>query len=262
MTYVFGLAMGALALGVPLALRARRLAALCSAAGCVALVVVGLDSALGGARPLLGLGDWLGFGHSALRADGLAGIFLALTGLTGAAVSLAYAARPATRWLTALASGLLLFVAVSICSDNGFLFLLAWEVVTVCVYLIASAQGDRDGLRAGFLTGGLAKLGGGALLAAVGLLYAQTHSFSLEVWAHSSLTSGFRSVLFVLFLNSCFATRSGSCHFRGGSRPGTARRRDSAPRRSPWPCALASTACGDSSSRCSDPCRCGAGTRC
>lgn len=215
MTYVFGLAMGALALGVPLALRARRLAALCSAAGCVALVVVGLDSALGGARPLLGLGDWLGFGHSALRADGLAGIFLALTGLTGAAVSLAYAARPATRWLTALASGLLLFVAVSICSDNGFLFLLAWEVVTVCVYLIASAQGDRDGLRAGFLTGGLAKLGGGALLAAVGLLYAQTHSFSLEVWAHSSLTSGTRSVLFVLFL-ICFATKVGLVPLQGG----------------------------------------------
>ena len=36
---------------------------------------------------MVGLGSWLGFGHSALRADGLAGIFLVLTGLTGAAVS-------------------------------------------------------------------------------------------------------------------------------------------------------------------------------
>ena len=54
--------------------------------------------------PCSSLGGWLGFGHSALRADGLAGIFLALTGLTGAAVSLAYAELPAGRWLTALGS--------------------------------------------------------------------------------------------------------------------------------------------------------------
>jgi formate hydrogenlyase subunit 3/multisubunit Na+/H+ antiporter MnhD subunit len=215
MTYVFGLAMGALALGAPLALRARRVAALISTAGCVALVVVGLDGALGGARPVLGLGDWLGFGHSALRADGLAGIFLALTGLTGAAVSLAYAARPATRWLTALAGCLLLFVAVAIGSDNGFLFLLAWEIVTVCVYLIASAGGSRAELLSGYLTGGLAKLGGGALLAAVGLLYAHTHSFSLQAWAHASLPAGTRSVLFVLFL-VCFATKVGLVPLQGG----------------------------------------------
>jgi formate hydrogenlyase subunit 3/multisubunit Na+/H+ antiporter MnhD subunit len=215
MTYVFGLAMGALAIAVPLALRARRLAALCSAAGAVALVVVGLDGALGGARPVLGLGDWLGFGHSALRADGLAGIFLALTGLTGAAVSLAYAARPATRWLTALAGCLLLFVAVAIGSDNGFLFLLAWEIVTVCVYLIASAGGSRAELLGGYLAGGLAKLGGGALLAAVGLLYAHTHSFSLQAWTHASLPGGTRSVLFVLFL-VCFATKVGLVPLQGG----------------------------------------------
>ena len=81
----------------PRALGAR----VCAAAGCVGLVVVGLDgSARRAIRPVLSLGSWLGFGHSALRADGLAGIFLALTGLTGAAVSLAYAERPAARWLT------------------------------------------------------------------------------------------------------------------------------------------------------------------
>ena len=77
----------------------RRAAALrprsCSAAGCVLLVIVGLDAALGGAQPdASNLGDWLGFGHSALRADGLAGIFLALTGVTGAAVSLAVRRAP------------------------------------------------------------------------------------------------------------------------------------------------------------------------
>jgi formate hydrogenlyase subunit 3/multisubunit Na+/H+ antiporter MnhD subunit len=181
----------------------------------VLLVIVGLSAALGGARPVLELGGWLGFGDSALRADGLAGIFLALTGLTGAAVSVAYAGLPAGRWLTALGSTLLLFVAVAIGSDNAFLFFLAWESITVCVYLIASAGKSREDLLAGYLTGGLAKIGGAALLAAFALLYGHTHSFSLEVWAHASLSAGTRGVLFLLFL-ACFATKVGVIPLQGG----------------------------------------------
>jgi formate hydrogenlyase subunit 3/multisubunit Na+/H+ antiporter MnhD subunit len=220
MTLVFAVAMGALALAPALALLGdlgslRRVAPLCSAAGCVLLVIVGLSAALDGARPTLELGGWLGFGASALRADGLAGIFLTLTGLTGAAVSLAYADLPAGRWLTGLSSALLLFVAVAIGSNNAFLFLLAWEAITVCIYLIASAGRSREELPAGYLTGGLAKIGGAALLAAFGLLYAHTHSFSLEVWAHASLSAGTRSVVFALFL-VCFATKVGVVPLQGG----------------------------------------------
>ncbi len=234
MTLLFALAMGALALAPLLALLAGpaaarpaapgravrshpsdRLAALCSALGCLLLVVVGLTAALGGARPVLELGGWLGFGQSALRADGLAGIFLALTGLTGAAVALAYAGLPAGRWLTGLGSALVMFAAVAICADNAFLFLLAWEAITVCVYLIASAGGERADLLAGYLTGGLAKIGGAALLAAFGLFYAHTHSFSLEAWAHATLPAGTRGVLFALLL-VCFATKVGVVPLQGG----------------------------------------------
>jgi len=220
MSTLFALAMSALALAPLLALLVDvraidRLAALFCAAGCALLVIVGLSAALGGARPALNLGHWLGFGHSALRADGLAGIFLALTGLTGAAVSLAYAGLPAGRWLTGLGCTLLLFVVVAIGADDAFLFLLAWEAITVCVYLIASAGRERTDLLAGYLTGGLAKIGGAALLAAFGLLYAHTHSFSLEVWAHASLPAGTRGVLFALFL-ACFATKIGVIPLQGG----------------------------------------------
>lgn len=215
MTLVFAIAMAALALAPLLARAAQPLAALCSAGGCVLLVIVGLTAALGGARPVLQLGGWLGFGQSALRVDGLAGIFLVLTGLTGAAVSLAYAGLPAGRWLTGLGGTLLLFVAVAIGTDNAFLFFLAWEAITVCVYLIASAGCNHEDLLAGYLTGGLAKIGGAALLAAFGLLYAHTHSFSLEVWAHASLSAGTRGVLFALFL-ICFGTKVGVLPLQGG----------------------------------------------
>jgi hydrogenase-4 component B len=215
MTVVFAVAMGALAVAPLLTVRFARPAALCSALGCVLLVIVGLDAALGGARPVLELGGWIGFGPSPLRADGLAGIFLALTGLTGGAVSLAYTGSPAGRGLTCLASTLLLTVAVVIGSGNAFLFLLAWEGLTVCVYLITSTSRTREDLLSGYLTGGLAKLGGAALLAAIGLMYAHTHTFSLAAWTHAAMPAGTKGVVCLLFL-ACFATKIGVLPLQGG----------------------------------------------
>jgi hydrogenase-4 component B len=211
-TLMFAIAMGALALAPAPALRWPRLAASASALGCLLLVVLGIDAALGGARPVLELGSWIGFGDSALRLDGLAGIFLALTGLTGATVSVAYVELPPGRELTCLGCCLLLAVTVVIGADNAFLFLLAWEGLTVCVYLIATTGRE---LSPGLLTGGLAKLGGASLLAAFGLLYAHTHTFSLQAWAAAPLSAGTRGVLFVLLL-ACFATKIGGLPLQGG----------------------------------------------
>ena len=89
MTAIYAIAMGALALAPLLAFSVpgpvgQRAGSLCSAAGSVLLVIVGIAAAIGDVTPVLSFGGWLGFGHSALRDDGLAGIFLALTGLTGA----------------------------------------------------------------------------------------------------------------------------------------------------------------------------------
>ena len=220
MSTLYAIAMAALALAAPLGLAApgrlgQRAGAAASGLGAVLLVIVGLAAAIGPATPTIGLGSWLGFGHSALRDDGLGGIFLALTGITGAAVSIAYVELPTGRRLTAVASILLLFVAVAIGSDNGFLFFLAWEAITVCVYLIASSSRDPRDLLAGYLTGGLAKIGGAALLAAFALLYAHTHSFSLTVWSHASLPGATRGILFALFL-TCFATKVGVLPLQGG----------------------------------------------
>ena len=215
MTLVYALTMGAL-VAAPFAaiLRARVAAALC-ALGCAALVAVGAAAALGGPQPVLELGSWIGFGASALRADGLAGIFLALTGVTGAATSLAYLELGPGRWLTALHALLVAAVAVAIGSDNGFLFLLAWEILAVVIFLIASADRDRPGaLLAGYLTAGLTKIGGAALLAALALLYAKTGSFSLVAWSHADLGAGTSGVLFALFLVA-FGTKVGVMPLQG-----------------------------------------------
>ncbi|MGD9695052.1 MAG: proton-conducting transporter membrane subunit [Thermoleophilia bacterium] len=216
MSAVYAAAMIALVAGVAASPVAARPAALLSAAGCVALIVVGIDAALGGGADV-GLGGWLGFGGSALRADGLAGIFLALTGVTGGAVSLAHAELSPGRRLTCLHATLVLFVAAAIGATNGFAFFLAWELLTVCIFLLATADAGRPGaLTAGYLAGGLTKVGGAALLAAFGLLYARTGSFDLDAWADAGahLGTGTRDALFVLLVVA-FGTKVGILPLQG-----------------------------------------------
>jgi hydrogenase-4 component B len=200
-TLLFAIAMGVLVIPPLVAILAERAAALLTASSCVLLAIVGLAAAIGGSHPVLEVGSWLGFGPSALRVDGVAGIFLTVTGIAGTATSLAYYELPAGSWLAALNRLLVLAVVVAIGADNAFLFFLAWESLTVCVYLIATAgRGDPRELLGGYFTAGLTKLGGAALLAAFALLYAHTHTFSLSVWAHASFSAGTRGLLFALLL--------------------------------------------------------------
>ena len=215
MSVLFALALSALVVAGVLATRSSRAASLAAALGCTGLVIVGLSAVLGGSQSVLELGAWLGFGADGLRVDPLAGIFLALSGILGAAVSLSAAELPAGRWQTCLATTLLLCVAVVIVAENAFLFLIAWELMSVCIYLLASSGAGREDLLGGYLTSVLAKLGGAALLAAFALLYAHTHSFELSVWEHASLGAGTRCVLFALFL-VCFATKLGIIPLQGG----------------------------------------------
>ncbi|MGD0981602.1 MAG: proton-conducting transporter membrane subunit, partial [Solirubrobacteraceae bacterium] len=215
MTVLFALALFVLLVAVVLASRSSRASSFAAALGCSALVIVGVSAVLGGSQPVLELGSWLGFGADALRVDPLAGIFLALSGILGAAVSLSAAELPAGRWQTGLGIALLFFIALAIVAANAFLFLIAWEAMSVCIYLLASSGGSREDLLGGYLTGVLAKIGGAALLAAFALLYAHTHSFELAVWEHASLGAGTRCVLFALFL-VCFATKLGVVPLQGG----------------------------------------------
>jgi hydrogenase-4 component B len=215
-TVLYALAMGLSVVAVPVALARGRAGAAVTGVAAVLLIVVGVAAALG-EPATLNLGDWLGFGATALRADGLAGIFLALTGITAAAVAIHIAEHQPDRPLTALHAATTAFVAVAISVDNAFAFLLAWELIGVCIYLLTSADSARPGaLVAGYLTSGLTKIGGAALLAAIALLYARTGSLSLVDWAREAptLPAGTRDVLFVLFVGA-FGTKVGLIPLQG-----------------------------------------------
>ncbi len=199
MSAVLALALAALALAPLLATLSPRACSGATATGCALLVPPGLAAALHSARPLLELGGWLGFGPLTVSDDGLAGIFFTLTGITGAAAALSTFERPAGRLEAALGGMLALLVALVIGAGNGFELLLGWEGLAICIYLLASAdRSDPGRLAQGYLTFSLTKLGGAALLAAIGLLYARTHSLALAAWSHAALGAGARGALFAL----------------------------------------------------------------
>jgi hydrogenase-4 component B len=216
-TVLLIVALGLLAAAIAAPVFSVRLSALLALGGSASIGIVGFTAAGDWAQASMHFGSWFGFGEAQLRISGLAGIFLALAGLCGAAVSLAYLEHPPRRLVAGLHGLLLLAVAVIIGADQAFLFLLAWESLTLTLYLLAGADHGRSGsLFAGYFTGAMNKLGGGALLAAFGLLYAQTGSFRFADWAQAAPTlgAGVRGVAFVLLLIG-FGTKIGMLPFQG-----------------------------------------------
>lgn len=178
-----------------------RIALLVAAAGSGLLAAVGFAAAAHWTSATINLGSWLAFGPAHLRADGLAGIFLALTGATGAAVSIALLERRPAKLPTALHALILLAVATAIGVDQAFVFVLAWETITLSLYLLAASARERPGaLLSAYIGGSLAKLGGACLLAAFALLYGKTGSFAFHTWATAGGLDAARSVAFMLLL--------------------------------------------------------------
>lgn len=213
MTQLLAIGFALLVVAVPSAALSSRLSAFAAAAGSVLLAIVGFVTAGGWSSARVYLGTWIGFGPSALVSDHLAGLFFALVGVLGAAVSLVVLQRPLTRYLAAVNATLLLAVAVVIGADQGFLFFLAWETVTLTLYLLASAnRNDPRNLVYAYFGGSLSKVGGAAILAAFALLYAHTGSFEFSAWQHAQL-GGTRDVVFILLLIG-FGTKIGLIPFQ------------------------------------------------
>ena len=213
MTTVLAIAFALLLAAVPAAALSARLSAAAAAAGSVLLAATGFATALAWSSASVSLGSWIGFGESALVSDRLAGLFFALVGISGAAVSAVLVQRPATRYVAALHATVLLAVAAVIGASQGFLFFLAWEGLTLALYLLASA--DRDDPRNlvyAYFGGALTKVGGAAILAAFALMYARTGTFEFAVWRHAEL-GGARDVVFLLLLAG-FGTKIGLIPFQ------------------------------------------------
>ena len=217
MSNVFLIGILLLAVAVPAGLAHSRLGATSTAVGLILVGAVGVATAAGWSHAELSIGSWLGFGQASLVADGLSGIFFAVVGFAGGAVSLALVESPPGRIGAGLQALLALALVTLIGVDQGFVFLLAWEVVTLTLYLLAGLDRERPGtLLAAYFNVSMSKVGGGAILAAFALLYAQTGSFEFSAWAHAAggLSSGVQAAAFLLLLIG-FGTKVGLLPLQG-----------------------------------------------
>ena len=146
-----------------------------------------------------------------LAMDPLAGLFLALVGLTTGATSLyaigyAGAARGAYAYLAFVtALGLVPLAA------NAMTFLLAWEIMSLASWvLVLDRRDDADVQRAGWVYAVMTHAGLACLLAGMLLLAAHTGSLRFADWraAAPALAPGIRNAVWVL-LALGFASKAG-----------------------------------------------------
>jgi hydrogenase-4 component B len=171
--------------------------------GCLAAAGAGV---LAGQPARLAISGWLGSGTLGLVADRLSGLFLLISFVAAAGVSLAFAnwaARPAApgqgrrglvgtgctlvgrRGLGASYALTLGAVAVIMTATDAFTELFAWEALTVAFYLLAGFERGRRGRPEGaFITLVFGRVSGAALLLGLLLLAARSHSLSLASFSH------------------------------------------------------------------------------
>jgi len=116
--------------------------------GSLSLLLAGLE-ALSGTSFHASLWTVPGIGTLAISTDRLAGFFLTVTGLVTAPAALFAASRILherhSKAMAALFLGLSATLPIVIIADDAFLFLLAWELMSILLYLLVASNGERPG---------------------------------------------------------------------------------------------------------------------
>ncbi|MCL4545480.1 MAG: hypothetical protein M1118_12935 [Chloroflexi bacterium] len=203
-----------LAIAVALASRhrpaLRQLAWTCGAIADLAALLTGLLAVLGGTQPILGIFGGDMFGSAGLTVDSLSGFFLFITGMVSLPLTFFSAAGPwegkQREWLSsALASYHLLLFATTLvlCAANAFVFLFAWELTSLAMYLAIVSRYDQPRAASeAYFTLSLAKVPAAALVAAFLLLVAGTGGFAFSTFTQMgpALSAPLRSAVLVLAL--------------------------------------------------------------
>ena len=142
-----------------------------------------------------------------VRLDALAGFFLALIGIVSAAVGLygpvyARALEHGRESLTALGvfTGLFLTgMLLVVLADDAFLFMVAWELMSLSSYFLVAFQHDNAAnRRAAFLYLLMAHIGGLAILLGFGVLAAFGGGFGFDTMRIAEIPALWSSITFVL----------------------------------------------------------------
>jgi len=167
--------------------------------GSLLLLLAGLEALVSGTAFHASLWSIPGIGTLSVQVDRLAGFFLAVTGMVAAPASLF-----ASAWITrerhpkftaALLLGLSATLPVIITAGDAFLFLLAWEGMSILIYLLVASNGERPG----YLMLTMGEAGTLAILLALLLLAQHTGGLGFDTLKTNgvNLGTGIRWAVFI-----------------------------------------------------------------
>lgn len=153
-----------------------------------------------------------------IRLDPLSAFFVLVISLCGAAVSIyalgyvrEFYGRHSIGALGALYNAFLLSMTLVVLADDGFFFLVVWEIMSLVSYFLVVTEHEKAETRyAGFFYLIMAHVGTAFIVVAYLVFYQQAGSFSFEAFRDLSepLPQALRSVVFVTALIG-FGTKAG-----------------------------------------------------
>jgi len=186
----------------------QRWAALLMLAGAGLGLWIAFRHLLRGDSGTLDLPWFLPWGSFRLKADALASFFLVpvfLIPALGSIYGLGYwnsSERPGSARALQFYYGILAAsMAIVVLAGSSVLFLIAWEVMALSAYFLATADAtDPPACKAGWMYLIGAHIGAVFLIALFSLMYRSTGSFAFEAIAPAALLPGVATILFVLAL--------------------------------------------------------------
>ena len=154
----------------------------------------------------------------AVRLDPLAAFFVLTISLAGLAASIyamgylkEFHGRVSVAALAALTNGFLLSMTLVVIADNGFFFLMAWELMSLASYFLVVTEHEKADVRyAGFFYLVMTHVGTAFVILTYLILFQSAGSFSFDAFRHpeQSLPEGMRTLVFLAALIG-FGTKAG-----------------------------------------------------
>lgn len=154
----------------------------------------------------------------AVRLDPLASFFVLTISLAGLATSIyatgylnEFHGRVSVAALAALTNGFLLSMTLVVIADNGFFFLIAWELMSLASYFLVVTEHEKADVRyAGFFYLVMTHVGTAFVIFTYLILFQSAGSFSFDAFRHpgQSLPEGMRTLAFLAALIG-FGTKAG-----------------------------------------------------
>ena len=191
---------------------------ICSCAASIFGIALGIIGLVASEPLTASVASTIPFLAFAVRLDPLSSFFVLTISLAGLAASIyavgylkEFHGRVSVAALAALTNGFLLSMTLVVIADNGFFFLIAWELMTLVSYFLVVTEHKKADVRyAGFFYLVMMHVGAAFVVLTYLILFQSSGSFSFEAFRHpeQSLPEAMRTLVFFAALIG-FGTKAG-----------------------------------------------------